>query len=113
IGVLTSDEANAFKAKFAARRYRFQAHFRPQADEPIRQLQEIEEEILDAALNLNRIDRDVPLESPPEQAEWESTIGLHPSAGDDQIKHRIDRAVAEVERVCWLLLRTRKPRGNR
>lgn len=113
IEILTSDEANIFKDKFADRRYYFQALFGSQADRPIQKLQEIEEEILNAALNLIRIYRDVPLEPPPAQAQWESTIGLHPASGDDPIKRRLDEVVAEIERVCRPLLRTKKPRDNR
>jgi hypothetical protein len=98
---LTSSETNEFLAQLASRRLRFATYFGPEGDKPFLELEAIQAEIFDAALNLVKNYRDIPLQEPPEKATWERTIGLvRQTAGEDAITSRLETAIANIENFC-------------
>jgi hypothetical protein len=91
-------EAEFFGA-FQARKYRFVALFGTHAGTPFQELKDIQSKIVVASRMLARGDYDSDL-----QRELEATIGW--IGRDDEIKRRVENAVALIEEICRPVLKT-------
>jgi hypothetical protein len=87
-----------FFARFFAHRFRFVAHFGPEAGAPYDELKTILTGIISAAhMLVITYRRDGAL--PPSHAKWEAMIGWSP-LDNDEIPARINAIVATIERIC-------------
>jgi hypothetical protein len=92
------ENKSEFFSKFHSRRYRFWAHFGPEAAKPFEEVRGVYDEIVGASLWLSR----VPLGGMGDVKYFEKLKSItQPQAGkEDEIAKRLDAAVAQIEQTC-------------
>jgi hypothetical protein len=99
-------------SELQASRYRFMAYFGEESSRPFDELRALQSEVVAAAGKLIRAQGQPPTQDTRHnRGRWESAIGWG-AASEDQIAHRLERAVREIEGVCRPLIdeRAQTPR---
>jgi hypothetical protein len=99
-------------SELQASRYRFMAYFGEESSRPFDELRALQSEVVAAAGKLIRAQGQPETHDTRQHRDhWESAIGWG-AAAEDQVAHRLERAVREIEAVCRPLIdeRAQAPR---
>jgi hypothetical protein len=88
-----------FFSKLHARRYRFVAHFGPEAAKPYEEVRRVHDEIIIASRYLVSCALGGFTGDPKVPEQWKITVQFDPKK-EDQIAKRLDAAIAQMEQTC-------------